>query len=677
MELKLKELQLDYFKGAQHRVVKMKDQGDTRIVGDNRSGKTTIFDGYSFAWTGKDSIGRKSFGIKTKIDGKTMHRCDYKVTARFEADGEPLEVQRVMNEVWRRKNGGEEEELAGHETHYFINGLEKKTQKEFDAELAQYVGADDFALLSDVTYFLRMTPADQKRMLFTLVRPVTDEEVLDEEPQIRELDELLGGFKEALHGMTIEAYGIDAKEKRSMLKKELESIPTKIATKQEDLPEVEDWEEVQRHLDEAKAERAKVDGELSDISNRENSRQSERIALQKKIGDKKAELVSVEAELKRTANAKRNKCLDNIRAMEDEKSAKQRKIERATREIADKRKDIERREARVAKLEQELEEKRKEFFAIRDEEFKMPTDATVCPTCLRPLDPSALQSKEEEVLASFNENKSFRLSENKTKGATLKNEQAVENQYIADYKAEIKELEEGIKMMNKGIETLTSDIAHEKEHMPEEVSGHMESADTEAIKAEIEELERQAEEKSGEQLEDNTELMKRKSDINARISDYDGRIANKTTYERIMNGIRDLQRQQLNINKELAKADRVVELVDLFIKTKDQMLIERINSLFQVVKFNFLSQRLNGNDNITCECTVNGVDIKDVNNADRINAGLDIINAFCRAKDIYIPIFVDNAEGVQRTIATRSQKVLLYVKQGETASDVELNANSL
>ena len=339
MELKLKELQLDYFKGAQHRVVKMKDQGDTRIVGDNRSGKTTIFDGYSFAWTGKDSIGRKSFGIKTKIDGKTMHRCDYKVTARFEADGEPLEVQRVMNEVWRRKNGGEEEELAGHETHYFINGLEKKTQKEFDAELAQYVGADDFALLSDVTYFLRMTPADQKRMLFTLVRPVTDEEVLDEEPQIRELDELLGGFKEALHGMTIEAYGIDAKEKRSMLKKELESIPTKIATKQEDLPEVEDWEEVQRCLDEAKAERAKVDGELSDISNRENSRQSERIALQKKIGDKKAELVSVEAELKRTANDKRNKCLDNIRAMEDEKSAKQRKIERATREIADKRKE--------------------------------------------------------------------------------------------------------------------------------------------------------------------------------------------------------------------------------------------------------------------------------------------------------------------------------------------------
>lgn len=677
MELKLKELQLDYFKGVQHRVVTLKEKGDTSIVGDNRSGKTTIFDAYSFAWTGKDSLGRKTFGIKTRVNGKTVHKCDYKVTARFEADGKPLEVQRVINEVWRRKNGSEEEELAGHETHYFINGLEKKTQKEFDAELAQYVGADDFALLSDVTYFFRLTPADQKRMLFTLVRPVTDEEVLEEEPQIRELEELIGDINEALHGMTIEAYGIDARDKRSILKKELESIPTKIAAKQEDLPEVEDWDEVQGHLEEAKGERAKIDGELSDMSNRENSRQSERIAMQKKIGDKKAELVSVEAELKRTANAKRNKCLDNIRAMEDEKSAKQRKIERATKEIADKRKDIERHEAKVAKLERELEEKRKEFFAIRDEEFSMPTDATVCPTCLRPLDPSVLKSKEAELLARFNEDKSFRLSENKTKGAMLKNEQAVENQYIADYTAEIEELEEGIKVMNENIETLTADIAHEKEHLPEEVSGHMESEDTRAINEEIAELERQAEEKSDEQLEDNTELIKRKTEVNALISELDGRMANKTTYERIMNGIRDLQKQQLNINKELAKADRVVELVDLFIKTKDQMLIDRINSLFQVVKFNFLSQRLNGNDNITCECTVGGVEIKDVNNADRINAGLDIINAFCRAKDIYIPIFVDNAEGVQRTLSTRSQKVLLYVKQEVTAGDVDLNSNSL
>ena len=109
--------------------------------------------------------------------------------------------------------------------------------------------------------------------------------------------------------------------------------------------------------------------------------------------------------------------------------------------------------------------------------------------------------------------------------------------------------------------------------------------------------------------------------------------------------------------------------MEAFIKTKDAMIVERINALFQVAKFSFLSQRLNGKDNITCSCTVNGVDYKDVNNAGRINAGLDVINAFCRAKGINIPIFIDNAESVQEFLPTDSQKILLYVRQGEEMPD--------
>ena len=138
---------------------------------------------------------------------------------------------------------------------------------------------------------------------------------------------------------------------------------------------------------------------------------------------------------------------------------------------------------------------------------------------------------------------------------------------------------------------------------------------------------------------------------------------------RIQSGIDELKEKQRSINKELAKADKIAELVEAFIKTKDAMIVERINALFQVAKFSFLSQRLNGKDNITCSCTVNGVDYKDVNNAGRINAGLDVINAFSRAKGINIPIFIDNAESVQEFLPTDSQKILLYVRQGDNMPD--------
>ena len=94
---------------------------------------------------------------------------------------------------------------------------------------------------------------------------------------------------------------------------------------------------------------------------------------------------------------------------------------------------------------------------------------------------------------------------------------------------------------------------------------------------------------------------------------------------------------------------------------KDDELLRRINGLFQIVSFSFVSSQLNGGEKLTCVCTVNGTPYPDVNNAGKINAGLDIINAICKAKGVNAPIFVDNAESVNNVLETSSQKILLCV----------------
>ena len=58
---------------------------------------------------------------------------------------------------------------------------------------------------------------------------------------------------------------------------------------------------------------------------------------------------------------------------------------------------------------------------------------------------------------------------------------------------------------------------------------------------------------------------------------------------------------------------------------------------------------------------MNGVPYPDVNNAGKINAGLDIINAICKSKGMAAPIFIDNREGVNQLLPTVSQIVNLYV----------------
>ena len=63
---------------------------------------------------------------------------------------------------------------------------------------------------------------------------------------------------------------------------------------------------------------------------------------------------------------------------------------------------------------------------------------------------------------------------------------------------------------------------------------------------------------------------------------------------------------------------------------------------------------------------VDGVPFSDLNNAGRINAGLDIINAICRFEEVYAPIFIDNAESVNKLLPVNSQSIRLIVSEHKT-----------
>ena len=49
----------------------------------------------------------------------------------------------------------------------------------------------------------------------------------------------------------------------------------------------------------------------------------------------------------------------------------------------------------------------------------------------------------------------------------------------------------------------------------------------------------------------------------------------------------------------------------------------------------------------------------------KINAGLIMINALCKYYNVYAPIFVDNAESVNRLVDTKSQLIKLVVTEND------------
>ena len=50
-----------------------------------------------------------------------------------------------------------------------------------------------------------------------------------------------------------------------------------------------------------------------------------------------------------------------------------------------------------------------------------------------------------------------------------------------------------------------------------------------------------------------------------------------------------------------------------------------------------------------------------LNNAARINAGLDIINTLMAHYDVYVPVWVDNSESVNELIDIETQLITLSV----------------
>lgn len=73
-----------------------------------------------------------------------------------------------------------------------------------------------------------------------------------------------------------------------------------------------------------------------------------------------------------------------------------------------------------------------------------------------------------------------------------------------------------------------------------------------------------------------------------------------------------------------------------------------------------------------CETTFNGVPYSsNLNNAARINVGLDIINTLSKHYGVQAPIFVDNAESVTKLIDIDAQVISLVVSEGDKELRVE------
>lgn len=646
----LKSLALVNFKGVRDFSIAFND-GITTVCGDNGTGKTTFYDAYLWLLFGKDSTGRSDgangFNVKTTgEDGKPIYRLEHSVTAVLEVDGKEIKLQRSLVEKWQKVNGTTDEVMKD-ETQYFINDVRTGTKKEYQAEISEIIPEDVFRMITNPYYFTSLSAETQKDMLLEMVGNIDDEEVAATDPDfIALLDQI--------NGTSLAKWAREIAAKKKACNDALATIPASIETAQKLMPESENWAVLEKQLKEVQDRVKEIDAQIADKSALNDEAYKRKMALMKQQADKRIKLQDRENTIRMEANAAHNKALSDIQQMENELSIYQKNLDNY-------RNDKMNVDGKIDELNGKLVEMREQFKAVAKEQFPEPSgDVLVCPTCGEPYKGENLENAIAKLRGNFEQSKSKRQKDIQTKGKQYKAEydRAVEQQtkltgLIAKLEDDALEIKGNIEIKKNNIPVAGNAdeaIANDKECI--------------ALRNDIAEIANQLQVEVPQA--DVSELQNEKADSNAAIADINKRLGKRAMIERVNKEIADLEEKRIANNQAKADLEKWEDVYLRFQKAKDEVLMQRINGLFNVVSFSFVKEQKNGGEKVTCYCMVNGVPYADVNACGKVNAGLDIINAICATKGISAPIFIDNRESFNQIIPTISQIVNLKVSNDKS-----------
>lgn len=592
MQIKIKTLKLENFKGIKDLTIDFKDT--TNIYGDNAVGKTTIFDAYSWLLWDKDSLNRKDFAIKPyDKDGEEVHNLESIVEGDFVFGDTDLNLKKIYKEVWTKKRGSIQAEFTGHTTDYYINAVPVK-KKEYTERIASVISEDNFNLLSNPLYFNQILDKNKRReVILGLIEEVNPEDIIEKNKDLKDLD---------LETYTVDELKKMAKDSAKKINKDIESIPARIDELDKSKIHDIDFDALEfrkrstlpaiKEIDEKLADASKLAEGMTEITEKITALQKEKSELTEKY---------------------QNKCLEV--KLKNKKILQEKEHDKLV--IEEAKKNIEKLKDLVEKAKEEWQEVHKEQY---QGDFK-------CPTCGQDLLPDQI----EKTMANFNKKKSEKLTsiEEKAKDLKIKIEEC---EKIAIYV--VKEYKE--------------------EDLP------IEPIRLEEIDKELDEAKAKLSDFS---LDDKKDLLEKKDSLNADLEEINKKLSLQGQNEKIDERIKELEKQEKELAKAYEEQQRIIYLCEEYTKAYVDLVSDKINDSFDLVKFKLFENQINGGITETCEATFKGVPYSDLNNAAKINAGLDVINSLSDKLDLKVPIFIDNAESVNELIKTDTQLVRLVVSK--------------
>jgi len=674
MKMTITRLELTNFKCFRHKVLTF-DSDITTIRGRNGVGKTTIADAILFCLFGKNTAGQSDLELfKTREDGKVIPNIDHSVEmdlAVVYADSPAdrvVTLRRSIKELWVKKRGSEETVFKNNTCEYFVNG-ESYTQADFKKYIDTLISEDIFRAITNPAHFLSLKWQVQREFLAKMVGDINAEDIIKEYGD----DNLMYALRKNLetNNEDIIAYRKHLSYQIKQIKDKLDKIPVRLEEQNKALPEKLDWDALEAQRTDVSRQQQEIAEKIIAIKSG-NGGDVLRDEIRKEIYAIRTDMEKIEAEQRkhlRLRQDEQDRAIQTARQQFNTLVTTQRDLE-ASLPSFDKL--IERCRETLDQCEKDAQEIREDWALNLRRTLNFTDSDCVCPTCGQYLQQEQVMEKRQKAEDNLNADKARIKTELTNRAERVKNLRAKAEDETKNYEAQKAEAEKNLADTKVQINVAFSHKQKlEKVVIPtlgEILKGNPQYL---ALSAKLKEQQAKLDSVALTQ-DDNTQLADleaQKVQYTATLSQLSSQLATKSQYDRIQQLIDGINSEQKDLVKQLSDLEKKEDIACQYQDRQNAILEERVNQHFSLVRWRMFRTINNSGDSFQepyCECLVDGIPYGGgLNQASRLNAGLDVINTLCRHYNVTAPIVIDNSESNLNILSTAGQQIRLQVADTE------------
>lgn len=639
--MRLKHLIIKNFKNLKNFQLDFTGPLNFEFMAKNAFGKTSIADAIFWVMTGKLLGGSSDImSIKPKDNTSLL----VSVELLFE-DG--TSIMKTYQENWVKTRGTTEKRLEGHTTNCFINGVNIPVTK-FDESLRElfkinYEGkwnGNIFQLLIDPLYFgVKETWQERRKLVIDLVGDVTDDDVLATDNKLEPLRKYLyqanGKFEDVKKVLNHNLKKLNEEEKK--LNAQIEILTT------EQTIQVERYNAAIKRIEE-------IEKSIQELHNKKFQAQKDLIAER---NEQVASLKNKLAELKELDNKNYQKSIEKqqleLKTLRDEKAkveTEQTEIVNKINKLEQKKRDCIYEQHRLLQTintnEEEMSLLRKKWADLNEKAFEA-TDSLICPNCGHDLHGDLVEQKRKE----FNLRKTQELEEITRMGQHLKSINEEREQELK----EVKEQEESLAIQSQDLSPKVSEynakiieLNNKELALNKSIPEFKYSSDTLKLEQEIKELENKPYPVVADELEIDKKvgtLQVEKHQVQKVIDTYNAEQLN-------IQKANELEKQLNEVINNIAEFESLQMMLSDFIKTKLELLNEKVATVFGDIKFQLVESNIKeGSWNEVCWVLDGDIPYHNTNSAAKIRVGIAVCEAIKKKLNVEgLFYLIDNGEQI-------------------------------